>query len=60
MNATDERLEILLTKAEKEALRDQSIRDGRSMAGTIRHALRVYIAAEELRREAKRLEMRIP
>ena len=53
-------IQLYLEPAERDALRDQAIRDGRSMAGTIRHALRVYIAAEELRREAKRLEMRIP
>jgi len=52
--------QLYLSPAERDALRDQSIRDGRSMAGTIRHALRVYIAAEELRREVKRLEMKIP
>ena len=52
--------QLYLDPAERDALRAQSIRDGRSMAGTIRHALRVYIAAEELRREVKRLEMKIP
>ena len=60
MNATDERLDILMTKAEKDALRDQSIKDGRSMASTLRHALKEYIAAEELRREAKKLGVKIP
>ena len=52
--------QLYLSPAERDALRDQSIRDGRSMAGTLRHALREYIATEKLRREARKLGVKIP
>ena len=53
-------IQLYLEPAERDALRDQAIRDGRSMASTLRHALREYIAAEELRREARKLGVKIP
>ena len=52
--------QLYLEPGERDALRAQALRDGRSMAGTLRHALREYIAAEELRREARKLGVKIP
>jgi hypothetical protein len=48
-------LQVFFEPEELAALRQQAIADGRSMAGTLRHALREYVYIQSLRKEAKKL-----